>query len=463
MEEREHRSRESLEGKMTVTQWTEHVSTKRQRIAELARSQPELVFTSIAHLIDLEWMHVAWDLTRKDGATGVDDVDACAYARNLDSNLRALLVAFRSGTYVAPPVRRVLIPKGDGRKTRPIGIPTLEDKILQRAVVMLLECIYEQDFSPVSHGFRPGRSAHGALIQLDRAVRETGGGWVIDADIEGFFDALDHGMLRRFLDLRVRDGVIRRTIDKWLKAGAMDGGILRRSRTGSPQGGVISPILANIYLHYSLDLWFDRIVRGRTRGPVELVRYADDFLIIARDAGDAQGILAALSKRLGRFGLQLHSTKTRLVPFKQPPFRWRRENAAAMPWVEDPGTFDFLGFTHFWGGTKSGGWAMRRKTAKDRVARFLHRISDWCRVNRNVPIRDQHRILSAKLRGFGAYYAVTGNAKVIGTVRFRTGQIWRRWLSRRSQRGRMSWARFNALLHDFPLPRTRIRRLARRA
>lgn len=444
---------------MTVTQWMDHVSTKRKRIAELARGQPELVFTSLSHLIDLKWMYAAWDLTRKDGAVGVDQVDANAYAKDLDSNLRALLAAFRSGTYVAPPVRRVLIPKGDGSKTRPIGIPTLADKVLQRAVVMLLECVYEQDFLPSSHGFRPGRSAHGALIQLDHAVRSDRGEWVIDADIAGFFDALDHGMLRRFLDLRVRDGVIRRTIDKWLKAGVMDGDTLRRTRRGSPQGGVISPILANIYLHYSLDLWFDRVVRVRASGPVELVRYADDFLIIARNAVDAQGIHAALPQRLARFGLRLHPEKTRLVPFAQPPFRWRREAAAAMPWVEDPGTFDFLGFTHFWGGAKSGGWALRRKTARDRLARFLHVISDWCRVNRSVPIRDQHRILSAKLRGFGAYYAVTGNAAAVESVRYRTGEIWRCWLSRRSQRGRVSWARFNALLRDFPLPRTRIRRL----
>ena len=443
---------------MTSTQRLESVSTKRKRIAKLARTQPTLTFTSIAHFIDLEWMHQAWNLTRKDAAVGVDGVDAEQYAADLEGNLTRLLAAFKGGTYKAPPVRRVLIPKSSGAGTRPIGIPTLEDKILQRAVVMLLECIYEEDFVPSSHGFRPGRSAHGALEQFRQAATELRGGWVIDADIKGFFDALDHGVLRGFLDLRIRDGVIRRAIDKWLKAGSLEDGRFVRTTKGSPQGGVISPLLANIYLHYSLDLWFEQEVRRRASGPVAFVRYADDFLILARRQDDVQGLMKALPKWLARFSLGLHPTKTRLVPFQQPPFRWRRENADAMPSVRDPGTFDFLGFTHYWGGTRSGGWALKRKTAKDRFARFAKGLNEWCRTNRCVPVRDQHRILSAKLRGFGAYYGLSGNAKSLDSMRFRAQEIWRCWLRRRSQRGHMPWARFNAILRRFPLPQLRVRR-----
>ena len=424
----------------------------------MARSQPKLTFTSIAHLIDLDWMHRAWDLTRKDAAVGIDGVDAVRYAADLEGNLTRLLTAFKSGTYKAPAVRRVDIPKGSGTGTRPIGIPTLEDKVLQRAVVMLLESIYEQDFAHTSHGFRPGHSAHGALEQFWQSATEMRGGWVIDADVQSFFDALDHRRLRSFLDLRVRDGVIRRAIDKWLKAGTLEDGRLVRSTKGSPQGGVISPLLANIYLHYVLDSWFERDVRPRARGRVELVRYADDFLIIARRPDDARGLMTALPKRLGRFGLCLHPTKTRCIPFEQPPFRWRRKSADAMPWVTDPGTFDFLGFTHFWGGTRAGGWALKRKTAKDRFTRFAKKLNEWCRVNRCVPLRDQHRILSAKLRGFGVYYGLRGNAKALESMRFRAQQIWCRWLRRRSQRGHMPWSRFNAILQRYPLPRLRVRR-----
>ncbi len=433
------------------------ISTRRQRIAELARERPELAFTSVAHFIDLDWMHNAWERTRKEGAVGVDGMKADEYAVDLEGNLRRLLDAFKSGTYRAPPVRRALIPKGDGR-TRPIGIPTLEDKVLQRAVVMALECIYEEDFSPASHGFRPGHSAHGALEQLRASATRMRGGWVIDADIQGFFDALGHAQLRTFLDLRVRDGVIRRMIDRWLKAGVLDGDRIVRTSTGSPQGGVISPLLANVYLHYVLDVWFEDVVRPAMRGSVDFVRYADDFVIIAEYREDAERLMRVLPKRLARFGLTLHPEKTRLVPFRQPPFRWRRHEVGSMPHVVDPGTFDFLGFTHFWGGTRRGGWALKRKTARARFSRFVKNLNAWCRANRCVPIRDQHRILSAKLRGFGAYYGLSGNSKALESVRYHAQVIWRKWLCRRSQRGHIPWSQFNAILQRFPLPRLRILR-----
>ena len=259
---------------MANTPRLDPVSTKRQRIAELARDAPEMVFTSLAHHIDMHVLRTAYAATRKDGAVGLDGQTAADYAVHLEANLQSLLDRFKSGQYVAPPVRRVHIPKGDGRKTRPIGIPTFEDKVLQRAVVMVLESVYEQDFRDCSVGFRPGRSAHQALQHLWEQTMVMGGGWVIDLDIQGFFDVLDHSHLRGFLDRRVRDGVLRRAIDKWLKAGVLEDGRVSRSVLGTPQGGVVSPLLANIYLHHVLDVWFTTEVQPRLRGRSVLVRYA---------------------------------------------------------------------------------------------------------------------------------------------------------------------------------------------
>ena len=279
---------------MANTPRLDSVSPKRQRIAELARQASDMVFTSLAHHIDRDMLHAAYVVTRKDGAVGLDGQTADDYAVNLEANLQSLLDRFKSGQYVAPPVRRVHIPKGDGRKTRPIGIPTFEDKVLQRAVVMVLESVYEQDFRDCSFGFRPGRSAHQALQHLWEQTMLMGGGWVIDLDIQGFFDALDHGHLRGFLDQRVRDGVLRRAIDKWLKAGVLEDGQVRRSVLGTPQGGVVSPLLANICLHYVLDVWFTTEVQPRLRGKSVLVRYADDVVIVVEQESDAHRVLEVL-------------------------------------------------------------------------------------------------------------------------------------------------------------------------
>jgi RNA-directed DNA polymerase len=266
---------ELLEGKMKGTSSPDVVSTKLRQIAELARRSPSMVLTTLAHHIDEKFLADAHRRTRKDGATGVDRQTADEYAQQLQENLRSLLCRFKSGTYQAPPVRRVHIPKGNG-KTRPIGIPTFEDKVLQRAVTMVLEAVYEQDFLDCSFGFRPGRSAHQALQVLWETLTKMGGGWVLEVDIQGFFDSLDHGHLRSILDQRIRDGVIRRMIDKWLKAGVMERKELFRPELGTPQGGVVSPLLANVYLHEVLDKWFVTQVLPRLRGFAKLVRYADD-------------------------------------------------------------------------------------------------------------------------------------------------------------------------------------------
>ena len=253
-----------------------NVYTKRQWIAQQAREHPERVFTSLHHLIDLDWMFEAWSLRRKDGAAGIDGRTADDYEKDLEANLECLLIEIKSGSYRAPPVRRHFIPKADGSK-RPLGIPTFEDKVVQRAIVMLLEPIYEVDFLDCSFGFRPDRSAHDAIRNLRDGIMETGQRWVIDADISKYFDSIDHGHLRSFLDLRIKDGVIRRMIDKWLKAGVLDRGTLTKSVTSTPQGGVISPLLANIFLHHVLDDWFVRVAKPRMKCRCQLVRYADDF------------------------------------------------------------------------------------------------------------------------------------------------------------------------------------------
>jgi group II intron reverse transcriptase/maturase len=294
------------------------ISTKLERIAQLARDYRGKPLNPLAHFIDEEWLHEAHRRTRKDGGLGVDRQSASQYAEQLEENLRSLLGRAKSGTYRAPPVRRVHIPKGDGSQTRPIGIPTFEDKILQRAVAMVLEGVYEQEFHDFSYGFRPGRSALQALEVVQNVAVRMGGGWVLEVDIEKFFDTLDHGKLREILSQRVRDGVMLRLIGKWLKAGVMEGGQLSHPEAGTPQGGVISPLLANVYLHEVLDEWFVRDVKPRLKGQAQLVRYADDAVFVFARKEDAERVLAVLPKRFGKYGLKLHPDKTRLVPFHRP-------------------------------------------------------------------------------------------------------------------------------------------------
>ena len=296
---------ELLKGHTPDAWASESVSTKRQRIATLAKRTPKISLSSLAHHIDLDWLHEAYRRTRKDGAAGIDDQTADEYAVNLEENLRSLLDRAKSGRYRAPAVRRVLIPKGKDEQ-RPIGIPTFEDKVLPRAVVMILEEVYEQDFLDCSYGFRPGRSAHQALEALWKQAMDMQGGWILEVDIEKFFDMLDHGHLREFIKQRVHDGVLIRLIGKWLNAGVLHEGCWTRTAKGTPQGGVISPMLANIYLHYVLDEWFEQEVKPRLNGEAYLVRFADDFVIGFRHPEDAQRVLEVLPRRLGRYGLTLN-------------------------------------------------------------------------------------------------------------------------------------------------------------
>lgn len=431
---------------------SETVSTKLERIAKLAKQMPGVALSTLAHHIDCAWLHEAYRRTRKDGAVGVDGQTAAEYAVDLESNLRSLLARAKSGDhYRAPPVRRVHIPKGDGTKTRPIGIPAFEDKVLQRAVAMVLEAVYEQDFLDCSYGFRPGRSAHQALQAIWKQSMDLGSCWVLEADIEDFFGSVDLAQLREILRQRVQDGVLLRLIGKWLKAGVMEEGRVYRPETGVPQGGVISPILSNIYLHEVLDQWFAKQVKPRLQGQAHLTRFADDFVMVFETEADARRVQAVLPKRFGKYGLRLHPDKTRLVHFAPPPSSPPPEQAE----TQRGRSFDLLGLTLYWGRSRKGRWVVMQKTAKDRFRRSLRRVSLWCQDHRHDALREQHFVLSRKLQGHYAYYGVTGNFRALLRYFDEVRSIWKKWLSRRNNRG-LDWERMQAILNAFPLPRPRV-------
>jgi group II intron reverse transcriptase/maturase len=427
---------------MSETLCSGSVTTKLRRIAELARKDRNRVFTSVAHAIDLEWVKEACRRTRKDGAAGVDGCTWADYATNLDANLSALATKIRSGAYRPPPVRRAYIPKASGGE-RPIGIPSFEDKIAQRAVAMLLEAIYEQDFSPYSYGFRPGRSAHQALEELQRRPTYWKRCWVIDADIQRFFDTIDHTKLRSILDQRVRDGVIRTLVDRWLNAGVLEQGRIVRPDEGTPQGGVISPLLANIFLHEVLDRWIEDDVQPRLQGALRCLRYADDFVVLTKSEEHARRVMTVIHKRFERFGLKLHPEKTRLLSFDSPCLETKR--------AQRERSFDFLGFTHFWARSRNGRWVVKQRTAKNRFARGLKAVKERCRRMRHHTLREQHEAMCRMLRGHFNYYGITANGDALARFRHEAERIWGRSLARRNNR-RFAWQRFTKLRERFPLP-----------
>jgi len=437
---------ELKEGKMEGTPSPTTVSTKLQRIATLAKQAPDMAFTTLAHHIDLEWLKEAYRRTRKDGAAGVDGQSAQQYAEALEANLQSLLNRAKSGDYRAPPVKRVHIPKGDGKSTRPLGIPTFEDKVLQRAVAMVLEALYEQDFLPCSYGFRPGRSAHQALERLWEVLTEMKGGWVLEVDIRKFFDTLDHDWLRQIVQHRVRDGVLLRLIGKWLNAGVLEEGQMTYPDEGTPQGGVVSPLLANIYLHEVLDKWFEREVKPRMKGRAELIRYADDFVICFEQQEDACRVMEVLPRRFEKYGLALHPEKTQLIEFRPsgPGDKGRRLRS-----------FDLLGFTHYWGKSRWGRPVVKRKTAASRLSRGLKRVAEWIRLNRHRPVEEQHHQLSQKLKGHYGYYGITGNFIALRAFAREVVRTWCKWLARRSQRGTKAGT-LQRILKSFPLPKPRV-------
>jgi group II intron reverse transcriptase/maturase len=321
---------------------------------------------------------------------------------------------------------------------------------------MLLEPIYEQDFLDCSYGFRPGRSAHQALASFRNHLMDIKGGWVLEVDIRKFFDNLDHRHLRQFLQLRVRDGVLLRLIGKWLKAGVMEDGNLSYPDSGSPQGGVVSPLLSNVFLHHVLDLWFEQEARPRLRRDACLIRYADDFVIGFCDQCDAQRVMQVIPKRFGKYGLTIHSEKTQLVPFRRPPLATTGRGESH----RRPGTFNLLGFTHYWGRSQRGAWVVKQQTASDRFSRAVRSIDSWCRAHRHWPISEQQQKLNEKLRGHYAYYGVTGNSAALSRFRREVERRWRKWLDRRNRERSMTWTVFQRLLQRYPLAPVRTSRSA---
>ena len=425
----------------------DNMYTKQQRIANAAMKHSGESLVSVAHHIDVDWMYCAYEWTRRNGAAGVDGVTASEYEVGLWEKLKNLVELLKSGTYRAPPVKRVYIPKAGSRtEKRPIGIPTYEDKILQRAIVMVLEPILEKEFYNFSYGFRPGKSAHKALEQLWKDSMGMNGSYVIDMDISKYFDTINHGLLREMVSRRVSDGVITRIIGKWLNAGVMDGGQRIYPEKGTPQGGVISPLLSNLFLHEVLDDWFVKTVKPRMKGKTAMVRYADDAVIMCELEEDAQRIYKVLGARFEKYGLKIHPEKTKLLNFKKPKDGQKKGD----------NSFTFLGFTHYWTKSQKGNWMIGRKTDSKRLARAIVAINEWCKKNRHIPMRKQWETLRAKIIGHYAYYGITLNFRSIAKFYECVRVIWLKWLNRRGWRGKQRWIDFVEYLRNFPLPRPKI-------
>jgi RNA-directed DNA polymerase len=416
------------------------------KVAERAKAYPGSRLLALAHHIDETALVRAYKRLRTDAAAGIDGVTVEQYGQQLEENSRALYQRMRAGRYRHQPIRRVHIAK-EGSKTRPIGISTVEDKIVQGALREVLEAVYEQDFLDCSYGFRPGRSAHDAIRALDRELRRRAVKYVLEADIVSFFDSIDRKMLMEILRERIADESLLRLVGKCLHVGVLDGEEYSEPDVGTAQGSVLSPLLGNIYLHHVLDCWFEKDAKPRLRGRAVLVRYADDFVILLERRDDAERLKKALEQRMARYRLALHPEKTRLLPF-QPPSSGAGKGSV---------TFDFLGFTLYWRRTVRGKWTVAFKTRRVRLRRALAAVADWCCRHRHQPVKDQHATLRQKLNGHFNYFGVNGNISCLHQLVLQVERIWRKWLARRSQRGRMPWSRFKGLLQSYPLPRPQIR------
>ncbi len=420
------------------------ISTQLMQIAKQSVHCPDMVFTTLAHKIDLNFLRESYSRIRKDVAPGVDKVTSKEYASKLERNLINLHERLVSGRYVAPPVERVWIEKDNG-KERPIGKPTFEDKIVQKAVEMLLSAIYEQLFYDFSHGFRKGHSQHQAIHELRDKCRMLNIRWIVSADITGLFDNIDHGILRNIIRKKINDGGIMRLIGKWLNAGVVEEDRITYPDRGTPQGGTISPLLSNIFLHYVLDEWFIKEVTPRMKGRCFISRWADDFILGFELETDAKRVMKVLSKRFERFALTLHSEKTSMIQFGKPKPQRDVDSGNR--------TFTYLGFTFYWGMTRQGYWVIKKQTAGKRLNRFMTMLWYWCKENRHASMKEQYFKLSSKLRGFYQYFGVRGNYKSLEVVYEHAEKAWRFWLSRRSHKGIVL---FDGLRKRYPLPLPRI-------
>ena len=441
------------------------VSNGLDRVREVARRDKEAKFTALLHHVDLNRLRAAYWAINPKAATGVDKVTWDDYGKDLEANLSGLLARVHSGTYRASPSRRAYILKTDGRK-RPLGIATLEDKVLQRAVVEVLNAVYEVDFLGFSYGFRPGRSPHHALDALATGISRKRVNWVLDADIRDFFTSLDHDWLKRFLEHRIADRRVLRLIDKWVNAGVIEDGKWMASEEGAPQGASASPLLANVYLHYVFDRWTRQWRRRHAHGDMVIVRFADDFVCGFEHQSDAKQFLADLRERFAKFGLELHPEKTRLIEFGRHAARRRSARGRGKP-----ETFEFLGFTHVCGKTRDGRFWLRRITISKRMRAKLREVNDQLKVRRHQPIPEQGKWLASVVRGHLAYYAVPGNIDAVSTFRTQATRQWLKALRRRSQKTSLTWARMDRLanrwlpparvLHPYPEQRFDVRTLGR--
>jgi RNA-directed DNA polymerase len=419
-----------------------------ERVRRVAERDKQVRFTTLLHHVyDVDHLRATYFALKRDVASGIDGETWEHYGQALEANLADLAGRLKRGAYRAKPVKRTYIPKADGRQ-RPLGIPTLEDKLVQRATADVLNAIYEVDFLGFSYGFRPGRNPHQALDALSVGLLTRKVNWVLDADIRGFFDAIDHGWLVKFVEHRIADRRVVRLIQKWLNAGVLEDGTRTWSETGTPQGGSISPLLANVYLHYVFDLWVQRWRRKRAHGDVVVVRYADDFIVGFQHRPDAERFLAELRERFAKFRLKLHPEKTRLLEFGPLAARDRQRAGQGKP-----ETFDFLGFTHICGKKRNGRFTVVRQTIRKRLQAKLSEVKAELRRRMHVPIPEVGRWLHAVVEGHLRYYGVPMNGRALFTFCFQVGRLWFRTLRRRSQTARLTWERMRLLHRWLPLPR----------
>src|SRR6266852_6410908 len=428
------------------TQGQISVSQALERIRRVANERKKEKFTSLLHHISIDLLDEAFFEFKEDAAPGIDGLTWTEYEQNLERNLEDLHARVHRGAYRALPSRRTYIPKPDGRQ-RPLAIAALEDKIVQRATAAVLNAIYEEDFLGFSYGFRPGRGTHDALDALVVGIESTKVNWVLDADIRSFFDEISQQWLVRFLEHRIGDRRIIRLIQKWLKAGILEDGVVSVSDRGTGQGAVISPLLANIYLHYALDLWATRWRQRETTGDMIIVRYADDFIVGFQHESDARRFLGEMRERLGKFALSLHPEKTRLIEFGRFAAERRKRRG-----LGKPETFNFLGFTFICGKTRAGKFQIRRKTRADRMRAKLKEIKQEMRRRMHQPIPNQGKWLGRVVRGYFNYHAVPTNGQALNVFRHHVTDLWRRTLRRRSQKDRMTWERMTQLV-DAWLPK----------
>ncbi len=430
----------------------ESVGTKLQRIAEKARNDSKCKFTSLFNLMNEELLRGCFEGLRKDAASGIDEVTKEEYGQNLEANLTVLVGRLHRMSYIPHPVRRVYIPKLGSTKQRPLGIPALEDKLVQAGLVRILEAIYEADFIEDSYGFRPERGCHDALRTLSQEVEGGSIHYIVEADIKGFFDNVQHDWMMEFLGHRIADKRVLRYVKRFLIAGVLEDGVFAATEKGTPQGGIISPVLANIYLHYCLDLWFTRSFARMCEGRARLIRYADDFVVCFQRKSDATRFRAGLDERLGKFGLEVAPEKTKIIEFGPlAESKTKREGGK-------PETFDFLGLTHFCSRTRNRRcFRMKRITSRKKFRVKLSEFKEWLKKSRTLPTPELMKTAAAKLQGHFAYYGVTDNTQGMNRFAYETRRLLFKWLNRRGKRGCMSWEKFELLLAKYPLPKPRIR------